>query len=192
MAMATPGVHVQVGEERPAGTAGIVHGDPSDLRLADPVVVGPAEVARLDRRAVPGGEHEPGVTPQLSRFRSCLILLGLPQMQSRDTDRRQRQRGIGALGRGLPMQEPAPNALELPADSQLDAVQVDVIPGQPQYLTLAEAEHEDQDVRGVHRIMVLQEPASLIARHALRLCDRELGSLTEAATFLVISSSVIA
>jgi hypothetical protein len=66
------------------------------------------------------------------------------------------------------VQELAAHPLKLPIDRQLSLVQRKVIPGETEYLTLAEAEHEDQDVGGVERVMVglgrLQESARFVAR----------------------------
>src|SRR5205823_3490539 len=73
---------------------------------------------------------------------------------------------------------------------------VDVIPGQPDRLTLAQAQHEDQHVHGVERITLrpggLQEWRASSLVHALPLRLRTEGSLIELAMFLAIRSSVTA
>ena len=56
--------------------------------------------------------------------------------------------------------------LELLADVQLGSVEIDPIPGEPEYLALAQAQDDDENVSGVQRITVatgrLQEPACFI------------------------------
>ncbi|MFG3702026.1 hypothetical protein ACGF5C_29640 [Micromonospora sp. NPDC047620] len=71
------------------------------------------------------------------------------------------------------MQQFGTDPLELSVDAQLSGVEVDVSPGESQHLALAQTEHQDQDVRGVERVIVgagrLQEPPRLVARPRLPL-----------------------
>jgi hypothetical protein len=52
------------------------------------------------------------------------------------------------------------------ANVQFGGIEVDPIPGEPQYLTLAQAQHDDENVSGVQGITVvtsrLQEAASFV------------------------------
>jgi hypothetical protein len=58
-------VDIQRGQQRGTGLAGAVHGDPGNPRSDDTAVETAVEVARLDRRAVPGGEDQAGVYPAI-------------------------------------------------------------------------------------------------------------------------------
>ncbi len=68
-------VHVERGQQRGAGLAGTVDGDPGNPRSNDAPVEAAVEVARLDRRAVPGGEDQTGVDPAI--FRTITIWIDL-------------------------------------------------------------------------------------------------------------------
>ena len=67
----------------------------------------------------------------------------------------------------------APTRWSCRSIGQLPRVEVDVSPGEPQHLALAQTEHQDQDVRGVERVVVgagrLQEAPRLVARPRLPL-----------------------
>src|SRR5215813_12453633 len=61
MRIATRGVDVERGQQRSAGLAGAMDGDPGDSGGDDAAVEAAAEVTRLDRRTVPRGEDQAGV-----------------------------------------------------------------------------------------------------------------------------------
>ena len=65
------------------------------------------------------------------------------------------------------------HALKLPPDIQLNGVKIDLIPGQAENLTSAQAEDEDQDEGGVQNFARvpgrLKEPASVIDGPGLAL-----------------------
>lgn len=54
-------VDVERGQQRSAGLAGAVNGDPGHPGGNDAAAEATAEVTRLDRRAVPGGEDQAGI-----------------------------------------------------------------------------------------------------------------------------------
>ncbi|MEU8194382.1 hypothetical protein AB0C10_11430 [Microbispora amethystogenes] len=64
------------------------------------------------------------------------------------------------------MEKSATDPVELMGDPQLLSAEVDAVPDQPEHLTPPQAEHEDQHVSGieriVHRSQVFQEGLSLI------------------------------
>lgn len=50
--------------------------------------------------------------------------------------------------------ELATDALELQAHGQLRSIEVDVVPSEPEHFSPTQAEHEDQGVGGIERIVV--------------------------------------
>ena len=97
------------------------------------------KVARLDRRAVPGGEDQAGVDPAISRTVTVSVLLLLADLERGDAQVRQRQRCLGCLSLDLAADELVPDALELLADVQLwlVTVHVNLVPSQAEGLALA-------------------------------------------------------
>ena len=59
-------MHVESGQQGPARLPGAVHGDPGDMGLDDAAIEAAAEVPRLQRRTVAGGEDQ-------ARFDPCSI-----------------------------------------------------------------------------------------------------------------------
>jgi hypothetical protein len=82
-------------------------------RSHDAPVKAAVEVARLDRRAVPGGEDQAGVYPAISRTITISVLLLLADLKRSDAQIRQRQRCLGCLGLDLTADELVPDTLEL-------------------------------------------------------------------------------
>src|SRR6478609_536136 len=105
-------VHVERGQQRGTGLAGAVHGDPGNPRSNDAPVKAAVEVARLDRRAVPGGEDQTGVYPAISRTITINVLLLLADLKRSDAQIRQRQWCLGCLGLDLAADELVPDTLE--------------------------------------------------------------------------------
>jgi len=99
-------------------------------RSHDAPVKAAVEVARLDRRAVPGGEDQAGVNPAISRTITISVLLLLADLKRSDAQIRQRQWCLGCLGLDLAADELVPDTLELFCHVQLGLVQVDLFPGQ--------------------------------------------------------------
>jgi hypothetical protein len=89
------------GQQRRTGLAGAVHGNPGNPRSHDAPVEAAVEVARLDRRAVPGGEDQASVDPDVSRMVTISVLLLLADLKRSDAQVRQRQRCLGCLGLDL-------------------------------------------------------------------------------------------
>jgi hypothetical protein len=72
------------------------------------------------------------------------------------------------------VEELTAHPLKLPADIQLNQVQVHRGPGQADHLALAQAHHEDQHVRGVERITITDSKrasARACPRHAVTALD---------------------
>ena len=103
----------------------------------------------------------------------CLVpgslLLVAAQLEDRRADVRHRHGvvGVGVLSLDpLLVDQLAADPLQLPADLDLPAVQVDARPGEAQHLAAAQAVDEDQHVRGVHRVVAVpsrgEEPAGLL------------------------------
>jgi hypothetical protein len=101
-----------------------VHGDLGDFRSGDAAVEAAAEVARLDRCAVPGGEDQAGVDPGVSRAFPVGLLLLPAELQCRDAQVREGERGLGCFGLGLAAKKLAANTLELLADVQFGGIEV--------------------------------------------------------------------
>ena len=91
-------VNIERGEQRPAGTAGVVKRDAADAVPGAPDIEGPVDVARLDRVTCPRGEDErvllaadadagawPGVV-------AGLVLAAFGDPERGRADRRKRQR----------------------------------------------------------------------------------------------------
>jgi len=106
-------VHVERGQQRGAGLAGAVDSDPGNAGGDDAPVEATVEVARLDRRAVPGGEDKAGVDPSVSSTLAVGVLLLLADLKHGDAQIRQRQRCLGCLGLDLTADELVPDTLEL-------------------------------------------------------------------------------
>ena len=87
-------VHVQGGQQRPARLAGAVDGDPADLRFADAAVEAAGEVARLDRRAAPGGENQAGLHPAGTGSVPVGVLLLPAELERGDAQVRKGKRGF--------------------------------------------------------------------------------------------------
>ena len=93
-----PGMHVQVDQQRGAGAPGVVHGDPPDAGRVAAAVPGAVEVARLDRRAVAGGEDQAGVVPGLAGVLPGCLLLAVAAAGARPAQ----MAGSGRVASGLP------------------------------------------------------------------------------------------
>lgn len=97
---------------------------------------------------------------------SGLVLLLTAALERGQADVRERQNSSGAFGLRVGVQQVTADALELPVDVQFGGGSADVVPGEAEDLTTAQAEHEDQDVGGLERVAVVlrgfQEPASLV------------------------------
>ena len=164
---------VERGQQRGAGLSGAMDGDPGDTGSDDAAIEAPPEVARLDGRAVPGGEDQASINPAISRTVTVGVLLLLSDLQCGHAQIRQRQRGLGSLGLDLAADELVPDALELLSHVQLGCVEVDLIPGQAEYFAPAQAEDEDQDEGGIKRFTRIpgrfEEPAGIINSPRLML-----------------------
>ena len=124
-------------------------GDPGYPGGGDAPVEAAVEVARLDRCAVSGGEDQASVYPAVSRTVTISVLLLLADLKRSHAQIRQRQRCLGCLGLDLTADELAPDPLELFCHVQLGVIEVDLIPGQAEDFSSAQAEDEDQDEGGV-------------------------------------------
>lgn len=97
-------------------------------------------------------------------------------MRSAATHTSGRGRRFGRLGLDLAPNEPTADQLELLADVQLAAFEVDLVPGQTKHFTLAQAEHQDQDEGRVKRLAGMpcrfEEPPGVIDGPGLRLAAR--------------------
>jgi len=71
-----------------------MHGDPGNARLDDAAVEAPAEVARLNRRAMPGREDQAGLDPGIPGALAVGVLLHLTELERGDA---QINEGEGAL-----------------------------------------------------------------------------------------------
>ena len=56
-------VDIEGGQQRGAGLAGAMHGDPRHVGGGDATVEAAAEVPWLEGRAIPGSEHQAGINP---------------------------------------------------------------------------------------------------------------------------------
>jgi hypothetical protein len=128
--------------------------DPGDLGLVDAAAEAAVEVPRHDRRTVPGGEDQAGIDPGISRSLPVGVLLFLAELERSDTQVRERQRCLGCFGLGPVADELAVGPLDLLFDVELSAVKVYQFPGEPQQLTSAQTEDQDQDVSAVQHIVV--------------------------------------
>ena len=160
-------------QQRGAGLAGAVDGDPRDARGDDAAVEAAVEVPRLDRGAVPGGEHQPGIDPAVSGTIIVGILLFPADVKSSHTQVRKRKGRLRGLCLDLAADELASHALELLADIQLGGIQVDLIPGKAKDFSPAQAEDENQDEGGVERLADMpggiQEPSRVVNGPSLPL-----------------------
>ena len=103
---------------------------------------------------MPGGEDQAGVDPGVPRLFPVGVLLLLAELERRDAQVGEGQRGLGRFGLGLAAEELAADTLDLLADVELGAVEVDQLPGEAQEFALAQAEDQDQDVGGVQHVAV--------------------------------------
>jgi hypothetical protein len=94
-------VDVKGRQQRAAGFPRAVHRDLGNACPGDAAVEAAVEVARLDRRAVPGGEDQASVDPDVSRMVTISVLLLLADLKRSDAQVRQRQRCLGCLGLDL-------------------------------------------------------------------------------------------
>ena len=167
-----PGVHVQVGQQCPAGAARIVHRDAADpgrvdrrsqkrLKLRGSIGV-PNRVVKTDRR--PPASADPASSQPV------------PSLVSDAAARRRRWPAAAAWHRTSPSSSPAAPTGRRPAAaasprSTRPASRSTSSQAEPEHLALTQAEHQDQDVRGVERVTVvprgLQEPPRLIGRPRL-------------------------
>jgi hypothetical protein len=76
------GVDVEGGQQRGTRLAGAVHGNPGHSGGNDAPVEAGVEVARLNRRTVPGGEDQAGIGPAISRTGPVCVLLLAADLQS--------------------------------------------------------------------------------------------------------------
>ena len=100
---------------------------------------------------MPGGEDQAGIGPAISRTVPGCVLLLAADLQSGYAQVRKGKGCLGCLGLDLAVYELAANTLELLAHVQLGGVEVDLVPGETEDFTLAQAEDEDQDECGVER-----------------------------------------
>ena len=107
-----------------------MHGDPGYSRPRDAAVEAAGEVTRFDRRAVQGGEHQAGVDPGACGALTVSVLLLPAELERGVTQVWEGEQGFGRLGLGLAAQELAAYALELLANVELGAVEVDQLPGE--------------------------------------------------------------
>jgi hypothetical protein len=70
-------------------------------------------------------------------------------LQRDGADRRQWQRGVGRFGLRSATHQLVSDPLQLPVEAHLVQVGADVLQPETKYLAPPQAEHEDQDVRGV-------------------------------------------
>jgi hypothetical protein len=127
------------------------------------------------------------------KLRGSTGLALAPFFERCGADLGQRQRGIGGLGLGLPPQQVPADALKLPGDPELTCVDVDLVPAQAERLPAAQPEDQDRYVAGVERVVVppgaLKEPPASSTLQGFGLCDRALGTRTNAATLRATSPS---
>jgi hypothetical protein len=144
-------VDVERGQQRGTGLAGAVDGDPGYPGGDDAAIEAPAEVARLDRSAVPGGEDQAGIDPAITSAATIGVLLLPAGLECRQAQVGQRQRCFRGLGLNLAADELVTHALELFPDVQLGVIEVNLIPGQAEDFTPPQAEDKDQDEGGAER-----------------------------------------
>ena len=161
-------VNVEGGQQRPAGLPGAVDGAPRHLGLGEAAVEAAAEVPRLKGRAMSGGEHQAGINPgTVGAVAVTLLLLGT-DLERGHAQLGERQRCFGCLGLDLAAEQLAADPLDLLADVKLGSVEVGQIPGQAGDFALSQAQHQNQDERGVQGLVVaaggFEEPAGFINR----------------------------
>jgi len=83
---------------------------------------------------VPGGEDKPRFDPGRASAGTVGILLSPADLERGDAQTGQGQGCFRCLGLDLTTKELASDPLELLADVQLGGVQVDELPGEPEYL----------------------------------------------------------
>src|SRR5215471_19632716 len=113
------GVNLKGGQQRSACPAGAVHCDLGNPGLCDATVEAAVEVARLDRCAVAGGEHQAGFGPCIVSMIAVSVLLLSAELKRGDAQVRQGEGCPGCVGLGLAAQELAADALELLGHIQL-------------------------------------------------------------------------
>src|SRR5690348_4157327 len=94
-------MNVERGQERAAGTAGVVKRDAADPIAGAPDIEGPVDVARLDRVTSASGEHERVFLTADARAwpvgGAGLVLVAPGDPQRGNADRRKRQRVRAAV-----------------------------------------------------------------------------------------------
>jgi hypothetical protein len=162
-----PRVNVESRQKRRAGVPGVVDPDTWNARLPAVRIKGPVEVARFDRCAVAGREDEVGFMPLVSRLVAGIVLNPLTVSERRDAESQQGKGGrrVVCFG-GFPMKQLPADPGELTGDPEFFADEVYAVPRQPKHLTAPQAEHEDQHISRIERIIfrsqVLKQPASLV------------------------------
>jgi hypothetical protein len=137
--------------------------DPDVVAVAD-APEGPDEVARLDRAAGAGREHQPGFRPggaHVSTVRSLRVLLELERV-AHEVEQRQLSFASGRLDGRL--EQLTSDALELLADLDRPGVEVNVFPTQAECFTTAQAVKDEQHERGVQRVGLGSRASSYLAR----------------------------
>ena len=116
---------------------------------------GPAENLGVERCADGGGEDQVGlVPPDLSRRRLC-VLAGLVGPQEVDEGLGEMQGTTAASGLEIGQENALPAvAQQLPSDPDERhwAIQLQIVPGDPEQLTSSETESEGHDVGGLEAV----------------------------------------
>src|SRR6516164_1458024 len=126
--------------------------DEPDLAVVADAPEGPDEVARFDRAPGPRGEYEPGFWPgrtHVDAVEGLAFGLKLERLRGRVE---QRQASFTSLGLDRREEQLAADPLQLLADMDRSAVEVDVIPAQAEHLPAPQAVEDEQDERRVQRV----------------------------------------
>src|SRR3984957_6965992 len=121
-----------------------VHPDILDARLRRRRLDGPQDVARLDRGAELGGEHQPAVGPPTARVQAFGDLAGPPGLQQRHNRRGDRHRPPQARRLGFGDDQALADPRQRGRDLQRPVREVQVFPPQRQRLTATQTGRRDQ------------------------------------------------
>jgi hypothetical protein len=145
-------MNLERGEQRAACLASAVHGDLGNLSGDDAPIEAAVEISGLDRGSVARREDQAGVDPSLSGVGTVGVLLLPTDPECGDARSGQGKGCFRGLGLDLPADELMTDSLDLFSDIQFGGIQVHWLPGEPEYLTTAKAQDEDQNEGGVQRL----------------------------------------
>ncbi len=143
-----------------------MHGNPGNARLDDAMVEATAEVAWLDGRAMASGEDQAGFDPGIPGALAVSVLLFLAELERGNAQVDEGKGRFRCLCLDLAAKELATDTLDLFAYVKLGGIEVDQLPGEPKYLSLAQAHDKDEDECRLQRLAAtsgrFQEPPGVI------------------------------